>query len=85
MRMKMEISMPKTIAKKPANLSLDAQLLAEARELNINLSAAAEDGLKNAVSKAKSEAWKRENAEAINDYNRWINENGLPLEKYRMF
>ena len=77
--------MPKTITKKPANLSLDAQLLAEARALNINLSAAAEDGVKKAVSKAKSEAWKRENAEAIKSSNEWVEKNGLPLEKYRMF
>ncbi len=85
MRQKMEIEMPKTLTKKPANLSLDAKLLAEARELKINLSAAAEEGVRRAVSSARAEAWKKENAEAIKDYNRWIEENGLPLEKYRMF
>ena len=73
------------MARKPANLSLDADLLAEARAMQINISSAAEDGVKRAVASAKAEAWKRENAEAIQDYNRWINENGLPLEKYRTF
>ena len=73
------------MARKPANLSIDADLLAEARAMEINISSAAEDGVKRAVASAKAEVWKRENAEAIQDYNRWINENGLPLEKYRMF
>lgn len=77
--------MTRTAAKKPTNLTLDPQLLAEARAMKVNLSRAAEDGLRKAVATAKAEAWKRENATAINDYNRWIEANGLPLEKYRMF
>lgn len=77
--------MPKTLTKKAANLSLDAELLAEARSLEINLSVAAEEGLKRAVSIAKADAWKRENAEAIKSSNEWVEKNGLPLEKYRMF
>lgn len=77
--------MPKARTKKPANLSIDAELLAEARGLKINLSAAAEEGLQRAVSSAKAEAWKRENAAALESSNRWVEENGLPLEKYRQF
>lgn len=77
--------MSQTLNKKPANLSIDATLLAEAREMKVNLSAAAEEGLKRAVASAKAEAWKRENAEALKSYNRWIEEHGLPLEKYRQF
>ncbi len=77
--------MPRTLTKKPVNLTLDAELLAEARELKINISAVAEDGVKQAVAKARAEAWKRENAEAIRSSNEWVEKNGLPLEKYRMF
>lgn len=29
--------------------------------------------------------WREENAEAIKAWNAWVDENGLPLEKYRMF
>lgn len=29
--------------------------------------------------------WQEENAEAIKAWNDWVDENGLPLEKYRMF
>lgn len=72
-------------SKKPTNLSLDQNLISEARELGINISQAAEGGLKEAVSKAKSEQWKRENAEALKSSNEWIEKNGLPLEKYRSF
>ncbi len=41
--------------KKANKLSLDAKLVAEARELGVNLSKAAETGLQEAVSKAKAE------------------------------
>lgn len=74
-----------SLVKKPTNLSLDQNLISEARELGINISQAAEGGLKEAVSKAKSEQWKRENAEALKSSNEWIEKNGLPLEKYRSF
>lgn len=74
-----------SLSKKPTNLSLDQNLISEARELGINISQAAEGGLKEAVSKAKSEQWKRENAEALKSSNEWIEKNGLPLEKYRSF
>lgn len=74
-----------SLSKKPTNLSLDQNLISEARELGINISQAAEGGLKEAVSKAKSEQWKRENAKALKSSNEWIEKNGLPLEKYRSF
>lgn len=74
-----------TLAKKPTNLSLDQNLIKEARALGVNLSQAAEGGLREAVSKAKSEAWKLENAEAIKSSNEWVEKHGLPLEKYRQF
>lgn len=79
-----EIGMP-VPPRRATNLSLDPGLLEEAREFEVNISRAAEAGLREAVRKAKAEAWLRENAEAIASYNAWIEENGLPLEKYRMF
>jgi antitoxin CcdA len=71
--------------KKPTNLTLDQRLLSEARSFGVNLSQAAEAGLRRAVKDAKSAAWRRENAKAMADSNRWVEENGLPLEKYRRF
>ena len=74
-----------TALRKSTNLSLDADLLEEAKALKVNLSRSAEEGLRQAVTKAKAAAWLAENAGAIESYNRWIEENGLPLAEYRMF
>lgn len=74
-----------TLQRKPTNLSLDTSLIGEAKALSVNLSQAAEAGVRAAVAKAKAERWKAENVEAMDGYNRWVAENGLPLEKFRMF
>ena len=71
--------------KKATNLSLDQALLADARALGVNISQAAEKGVTEAVRKAKGEAWVEENREGMEAWNDWAAENGLPLEKYRMF
>lgn len=72
-------------ARRAANLSLDPTLLDEARALGVNVSRAAESGLREAVRSAKAEAWLRENAEAIASSNAWVEANGLPLAAYRTF
>ncbi|WP_313602986.1 type II toxin-antitoxin system CcdA family antitoxin [Rhizobium sp.] len=74
-----------TSARKAANLSLDSTLLAQARELDINLSRAAEDGIAKAVKAERERRWLEENAEAIRVYNEYIEKNGLPLDEYRTF
>lgn len=71
--------------RKPTNLSLDAALLSEAKALQVNLSRAAEDGVRSAVSAAKSEQWKKENASALRSSNAYVEKNGLPLDKFRQF
>ncbi|MEW9920634.1 type II toxin-antitoxin system CcdA family antitoxin [Marimonas sp. MJW-29] len=71
--------------KKATNLSLDQELLNDARALGVNVSAAAEQGVSDAVRKAKAAVWLEENREAIEANNRWVEENGLPLANYRMF
>ena len=76
--------MPKS-ARKAANLSLDSELLTQARELDINLSRAAEDGIAKAVKAERKRRWLEENAEAIKAHNEYVAKHGLPLEKYRMF
>ena len=71
--------------RKPTNVSLEATLVEEAKALGVNLSQSAEAGVREAVRAAKAEEWKRENAEAIKASNEWVEKNGLPLAKYRMF
>lgn len=71
--------------RKPTNLTLDPSLLTEARSFGVNLSQAAEAGLRRAVAEAKAQAWQRENAAALASSNAWAETHGLPLEKYRQF
>jgi len=71
--------------RKPTNLSLDANLLIQAKALKVNLSRAAEDGVRIAVSAAKAEQWKTENAAAIRSSNAYVENHGLPLDRYRQF
>ncbi len=72
-------------ARKAANLSLDSELLSQARDLDINLSRAAEDGIAKAVKAERERRWLEENSEAIRAYNDYIEKNGLPLDEYRSF
>ena len=69
--------------RKATNLSIDRDLLEEAKRLGINVSRAAESGLLDAVRREKAAAWLRENAEAIAAWNALIEEHSLPLARYR--
>lgn len=71
--------------RKSTNLSMDISLIAEAKSLNVNLSRAAEDGLRHAVRKAREELWHVQNAAALAASNTWVEEHGLPLERHRLF
>ena len=71
--------------KRPTNVSLSPSLVAEARELGVNVSKACERGLEEDVRKARAAAWIEANAEAIEAWNRYVEENGLPLAEYRLF
>jgi antitoxin CcdA len=71
--------------KQAANLSINRDLLDAAREAGVNLSAALEEALKEKVAAARREKWKRENAEAIADYNALIAEQGVFSEGQRSF
>ena len=71
--------------KKATNVSLSAELVDEAKRLDINVSEACQSGLAAEVKKAREAAWKEENRAAIEWWNDYIRENGLPLAKYRQF
>ncbi|SFI55746.1 type II toxin-antitoxin system CcdA family antitoxin [Aerobium aerolatum] len=71
--------------RKAANLSIDAALLAEAKALSVNVSRAAEAGIAEAVRREKARAWQEENREAIEGWNRYFEEEGLPFSEYRGF
>jgi antitoxin CcdA len=73
------------IRRKPTNLSLEADLVAEARRLGISLSRVAEAGLRRAVAEEAKLRWQEENREALLSSNAYVEKHGLPLAKYRMF
>ncbi len=78
--------MPTSVrARKATNISIDPHLLAAAKALGINVSRAAETGLRDAVRRAQAAEWGRENAEAIASSNAWVEAHGLPLARYRPF
>lgn len=72
-------------AKKATNVSLPVDLVAQARELGINVSQACEAGLAEKVRKARSEKWLEENREALEWSNEYVRKHGLPLARHRMF
>jgi antitoxin CcdA len=74
-----------TAARRAANLSIDAAVLADAKALDINVSRAAESGIAEAVRAEKGRRWLEENREALESSNAWVEKHGLPLAKYRQF
>lgn len=75
----------KSPARKSVNLSLNKELLAEARTLDINMSRAAEEGLAEAIRQRRTQLWLEENRDAIEENNRYFEEHGLPFAEYRGF
>ena len=76
---------PLKAPRKSTNVSLAADLVAEAKALDINLSRACEAGLEAALREERKRRWQEENREAAEAWNVWIEENGLPLDRYRQF
>jgi len=74
-----------TGTKRATNVSLDAGLVAAAKELGVNISQACERGLAAEISHIRSEAWIKENWEAIQSSNAYVEKHGLPLAHLRQF
>ena len=62
---------------------IDSELLAEAQSLNINPSEVLEQALRNAISQAKAELWRKENEAAIEYYNHQVAELGTFAERLK--
>jgi antitoxin CcdA len=71
------------VPKRATNLSINAELLREAKELDINLSAEFEKHLSGVVRERRAEQWLRENQEAIAAYNRMVEKHGIWNEGVR--
>lgn len=83
MRMASRATQPS--ARRATNVSLRTDLTEEARRLGLNVSQACETGLAAAVKEAREAEWLEQNREALEQWNEWVEKNGLPLARYRQF
>lgn len=74
-----------SVRKRPVNLSLSPELVAAAREFNINVSETCERALAAELKKVREERWLAENRAALEAWNEWVERNGLPYEEFRPF
>ena len=70
--------------KRAVNLSIDAELLAEAKAAGTNLSAVLERALMQELKERRWHAWREENREAIQASNEELDANGLWADGYRV-
>lgn len=71
--------------KKPANLSINGDLLKKAREQDINLSATLEQALVERLRQRQRERWLADNQAAITAYNDYVDEQGVFSDGLRSF
>lgn len=76
-----DISAPK----KPTNLTVNSDLLNQAKDLKMNISSVLESALIESIKKAKKEVWINENKTAMKNYNEKIKEYGLFSDEIRTF
>jgi len=71
--------------KRPVNVSLPAGLVAEARELGLNLSEIATAALRARVQEGRRQAWAAEARDAVVAYNARVDADGLWSDELRTF
>jgi len=71
--------------RRATNVTISKELLDEARELKVNISQAAEQGLAQANAEKRSALWLEENRLALDSSNQYVERHGLPLAEYRKF
>ena len=71
--------------KKATNLSVDEDLLQQARRLKLNLSQVLEAGLADAIRQHESAEWLRKNRSALEAYNEHVEKHGVFSDGLRSF
>jgi antitoxin CcdA len=71
--------------KRAANVSINKELLQEAKNLGINLSATLEQALVEKIRDRRRAQWIADNAEAIDAYNEDVRKNGVFSDGRRLF
>jgi len=71
--------------KRPTNLSINSDLLQQAKEHHINLSQALELRLAELLREERRRRWQEENREAVDEYNKRIETRGVFSDGLRQF
>ncbi len=71
--------------RKATNLSVNQDLLQQARSLGINLSQTLEGRLIELIRAHREQEWRTENRHAVDDYNRRVEERGVFSDGLRRF
>ena len=71
--------------RRAVNVSLDKATVTAAKELGINISQSCQTALAAAVKLERERRWKEEHRGHFDDWNRWVEENGMPLGDLRQF
>jgi antitoxin CcdA len=71
--------------KKAANVSINSDLLQEAKILKINLSATLEQELVHLIRQKRRAQWLKENRPALDDYNAFVEKHGVFSDGQRQF
>jgi len=74
-----------TAPKKATNVSINVDLLQQAKALGINLSRTLEERLAELVRERQRQIWLRENSEAIDAYNSRVAQDGVFSDGRRRF
>ena len=72
-------------SKRPTNVSINADLLAKAKDLGVNLSQTLEEGLKARITEERRKRWLEENKAAFAACNEHFEKYGLWSDGIRMF
>ncbi len=72
-----------TATRRATNVTLPVDLLSQARVLGLNISQVCERGLIAEIAKSRAEQWLEENRAALASSRDYVEQNGLPLAKFR--
>ena len=73
------------IDRRRVNLLLDSKIVEAARELQLNISQVSNRALAAEVKAERERRWAEEHRPAMEAWNTWFEENGMPFEELRVF
>jgi antitoxin CcdA len=75
----------KSSGKRAANLTLSAEVLDAAKQLNLNISKLCDAYLQTYVKEEQARRWREEHAAFVAAYNDTVAAEGLPLDEWKTF